>query len=235
MKVGRLRYHEKHPLIMNSSNTALQTGHHHHHHQAASNSVNKHIHQKGVVNQNPSVHQFQSLTSNESPWQLQTQAQKPAQGPTPPLRHHKKAALNPPPPSIAASASLPKPTIQHLSVNSTYNQPVYLTSSAQTQTTPGLATQNILHSQHSPKSPNQGLAQGNLMSTSLNSSSFTTGMINNHHLTSSHHHHHAGTSLNSNNNNSTSFDDLNLNGTSSFANNVASNQKKNDMKLNTMT
>lgn len=226
---------------MNSSNTALQTGHHHHHHQAASNSVNQQFHQnhpKGVVNPNPSVHRFQTQTLNENPWQLQTQAHQPAQGPTPPLRHHKKAALNPPPPSIAASASLPKPTIQHLSVNSTYNQPVYLTSSAQTQTTPGLASQqqqqNILHSQHSPKSPNQGLVQGNLMSTSLNSSSFSTGMINNHHLTSSHHHHHAGSSLNSNNNNNTNFDDLNLNGTSSFASNAA-NQKKNDMKLNTMT
>ncbi len=204
--------------IMNSSNTALQTGHHHHHHQSSSTSSNQHFHQKqpAVVNPNPSIHRFQTL--NENPWQLQSQQQSSAVGPTPPLRQHKKPAPTPP---AVNSTSLPKSSLQHLTVNSTYNQPVYLTSSAQTQTS------------HSPKSPNQNFLHqpGSLMSTSLNSGNISSSMVNNHHLTSSQtsaSHHHT-TNL-SNNNNNTNFDDLNLNGVSSSA----SHQKKLEMKHSTM-
>lgn len=227
---------------MNSSNTALQAGHHHHHHQPSSTTSNQHFHhtnptplhpkQPAVVNPNPSIHRFQSL--NENPWQLQSQIQQPAPGPIPPLRQHKRPAPTPPAATAITSltTSLTKPTLQPLS---TYNQPVYLTSSAQTQTTPGLAPQSVLHSQHSPKSPNQNFLHqpGNLMSTSLNSGNIASSMVNNHHLTSSQtsasHH----TTNLSNNNNNTNFDDLNLNGTSSITTS-ASHHKKLEMKHNTM-
>lgn len=227
---------------MNSSNTALQSGHHHHHHQPAStagvnqqfqHSSTPQVHQKinpAVVNPNPSVHQFQTLND---PWQLQTQFQQHIQGantgPIPPLRLHKKSAPLPP---AAVSTSLSKPALQHLTVTSTYNnQPVYLTNSAQTQTTPGLAPQSVLHS---PKSPNQNFAHpsANLMSSSLTGGNFTssTSMVNNHQTS----HHHPTSSLsNSNNNNNNNFDDLNVNGSSSFGSST-SNQKKVDLKHNTM-
>jgi hypothetical protein len=240
---------------MNSSNTAaLQSGHHHHHHQSTSSANQQYHHSTSTVstqqsqlqkpasitvNQNPSVHRYHQTLND--PWLLQSQQQPSTQGPTPPLRQHKKPAPNPPTTSTTpSSSSVPLTTqpqklnVQHLAVNSTYNQPLYLTSSAQTQTTPGLApsTSSVLHSQHSPKSPNQNFhlqsgAGSNLMSTSLNSA---TNMVNNHHhLSSSQAHHH---SL-SNNNNNNNFDDLNLNGSSSIASST-SHQKKLEMKLNTM-
>lgn len=228
---------------MNSSNTALQAGHHHHHHQTSSTTTNQHFHhsnpaplhqkQPAVVNPNPSIHRFQSL--NENPWQLQSQIQPSAPGPTPPLRQHKRPAPTPPAATASSSlsTSLSKPTLQQLS---TYNQPVYLTSSAQTQTTPGLAPQTVIHSQHSPKSPNQNFLHqsGNLMSTSLNlnSGSISSSMVNNHLLTSSQtsaSHHHNTTNLSNNNNNN--FDDLN--GTSSITTST-SHQKKTEMKHSNM-
>lgn len=229
---------------MNSSNTALQSGHHHHH-QPASAGVNQQFQHSSTaqvqkvnpaVNPNPSVHQFQTL--NENPWQLQTQFQQHIQGsntgPIPPLRHHKKSAPLPP---AGVSTSSSKPALQHLTVTSTYNnQPVYLiTNSAQTQTTPGLAPQSVLHS---PKSPNQNSAHqsANVMSSSLTSGNFTSSsssMVNNHQTS----HHHPTSSLSnsniSNNNNNNNFDDLNVNGPSSFGSST-SNQKKVDLRHNTM-
>lgn len=225
---------------MNSSNTALQAGHHHHHHQPSTTTTNQHFHhtnptplhqkQPAVVNPNPSIHRFQTL--NDNPWQLQSQIPQPAAVPTPPLRQHKRPAPTPPAAVTASSSlttSLSKPTLQQLS---NYNQPVFLTNS--TQTTPGLAPQSVLHSQHSPKSPNQNFLHqpGNLMSTSLNSGNIASSMVNNHHLTSSQtsaSHHHNTTNL-SNNNNNTNFDDLNVNGTSSST----SLHKKVEMKHSTM-
>jgi hypothetical protein len=245
---------------MNSNTAALQTGHHHHHHQSSSsaNSLSSQQYHpstvstqqaqqtKPAVNPNPSVHRYNSL--NENPWLLQAQAPQ-QQGPTPPLRQHKRPAPTPPTSSAVATAgsSQPqlaqKPNLQHLSVNSAYNQPVYLTSSsAQTQTTPGLAPTGALLQQHSPKSPNQNFLHqpvvgGNLMSTSLSSNS-SSNMVNNHHhlpqqpLSTSLHH--STSSSLSNNNNNNNFDDLNLNGSSSISGASTSNQKKIELKLNTM-
>lgn len=255
---------------MNSNTAAIQTGHHHHHHQTtSSNSANSLSSQqyhhpstvttqqaqqtKPAVNPNPSVHRYNSL--NENPWLLQSQV--PQQGPTPPLRQHKRPAPNPPPSSSSSSSvtgagvTQPllalKPNVQHLSVNSTYNQPVHFTTSAQTQTTPGLASTNIVHQQHSPKSPNQNfLSQpgsgpgSNLMSTSLNSGSASNMVNNHHHLPPQPHQplstslHHSTSSSLSNNNNNNNFDDLNLNGSSSISGASTSQQKKVEMKLNTM-
>lgn len=244
---------------MNSNTAALQTGHHHHHHQtASSSSASQQYHHpstvttqqaqaaKPAVNPNPSVHRFNSL--NENPWLLQSQVQ-PQQGPTPPLRQHKRPAPNPPS-STATTPSQPqlaqKPNLQHLSVNSTYNQPVHFaSSSSQTQTTPGLAPTNVL--QHSPKSPNQNFLHqpgaasgGNLMTTSLNSGSGSNMVNNHHHLPAQSHQplstslHHSTSSSLSNNNNNNNFDDLNLNGSSSISGASTSQQKKVEMKLNTM-
>lgn len=255
---------------MNSNTAAIQTGHHHHHHQATSSSSanslsNQQYHHpstvttqqaqqtKPAVNPNPSVHRYNSL--NENPWLLQSQV--PTQGPTPPLRQHKRPAPTPPSSSAVAGPSIlssqpqlaQKPNVQNLSVNSTYNQPVHFTSSAQTQTTPGLAaTASVIHQQHSPKSPNQNFlhqpalaAGGNLMSTSLNSAN-AANMVNNHHSLppQSHQplstslHNSTSSSLSNNNNNNNNFDDLNLNGSSSISGASTSHQKKTDMKLNTM-
>lgn len=242
---------------MNSNTAAIQTGHHHHHHQnTSSSSANSLSSQqyhhpstvttqqaqqtKPAVNPNPSVHRYNSL--NENPWLLQSQ-----QGPTPPLRQHKRPAPNPPTvpaasSSVAAAAlsSQPqlaqKPNVQLLSVNSTYNQPVHFTASAQTQTTPSVL-------QHSPKSPNQNFlpqSGGSLMSTSLNTASASSMVNNHHHLPPQPHqplstslHHSTSTSL-SNNNNNNNFDDLNLNGSSSISGASTSHHKKAEMKLNTM-
>jgi hypothetical protein len=245
---------------MNSNTAAIQTGHHHHHHQTtSSSSANSQYHHpstvttqqaqqtKPAVNPNPSVHRFNSL--NENPWQLQSGV---VQGPTPPLRQHKRPAPNPPPSStsVVAGAVPPKPAAQHLSVNSTYNQPVQFTSSAQTQTTPGLTPTSAIHQQHSPKSPNQSFlhqtiagAGGNLMSTSLNSGNASSMVNNHHHLPPQSHQplstslHHSTSSSLSNNNNNNNFDDLNLNGSSSISGASTSqmkDQKKIEMKLNTM-
>lgn len=242
---------------MNSNTAAIQTGHHHHHHQTTSSSSanslsSQQYHHpstvttqqaqqtKPAVNPNPSVHRFNSL--NENPWLLQSQVQQ--QGPTPPLRQHKRPAPNPP--TVPAGASTQpqlaqKPNVQLLSVNSTYNQPVHFTSSAQTQTTPGLASTNVL--QHSPKSPNQNFlptSGGNLMTTSLNSGSASSMVNNHHHLPPQSHQplstslHHSTSSSLSNNNNNNNFDDLNLNGSSSISGASTSHHKKAEMKLNTM-
>lgn len=240
---------------MNSNTAALQTGHHHHHHQAtSSSSANSQYHHpstvttqqaqqtKPVVNPNPSVHRYNSLND---PWQLQSQVQQQSQGPTPPLRQHKRPAPHPPL-SVSVGPSAvppPKPNVAHLSVNSTYNQPVHFTSSTQTQTTPGLAPVTVIHPQLSPKSPNQnflhqpGASSSNLMSTSLNSGNISNNMVNNHHhlpqpLSTSLHH--STSSSLSNNNNNNNFDDLNLNGSSSISAASTSQQKKLEMKLNTM-
>jgi hypothetical protein len=235
---------------MNSNTTALQTGHHHHHQTTSSSSANSQYHHpstvttqqsqqvKPAVNPNPSVHRFISLND---PWQLQSQVSQQSQGPTPPLRQHKRPAPHPPlTVAVGPTTVPPKP---HLSVNSTYNQPLHFTNSAQTQTTPGLAPTTIIHQQHSPKSPNQNFlhqpgAAGNLMSTSLNSGSASSMVNNHHHLPPQSHqplstslHHSASSSL-SNNNNNNNFDDLNLNGSSSITAGT-SQQKKLDMKLNT--
>jgi hypothetical protein len=248
---------------MNSNTAALQTGHHHHHHQSTStSSANSQYHHpstvttqqaqqtKPAVNPNPSVHRFNSLND---PWQLQSQAQQSSQGPTPPLRQHKRPAPNPPL-SVAVGPSVPppqtqlapKPSIAHLSVNSTYNQPVHFSNSTQTQTTPGLAPVAVIHQQHSPKSPNQSFlhqpsaSSGNLMSTSLNSGNGSNMVNNHHHLPPQSHQplstslHHSTSSSLSNNNNNNNFDDLNLNGSSSISAASTSQQKKLEMKLNTM-
>lgn len=254
---------------MNSNTAAIQTGHHHHHHQTTSSSSanslsSQQYHHpstvttqqaqqtKPAVNPNPSVHRYNSL--NENPWLLQSQV--PQQGPIPPLRQHKRPAPNPPPSSsstssVAAGSTQPqlaqKPNVQHLSVNSTYNQPVHFTTSSQTQTTPGLASANVVHQQHSPKSPNQSFlptpgsgSGGNLMSTSLNSGSASNMVNNHHHLPPQPHQplstslHHSTSSSLSNNNNNNNFDDLNLNGSSSISGASTSQQKKVEMKLNTM-
>lgn len=237
---------------MNSNTAAIQTGHHHHHTTSSSsaNSLSSQQYHhpstvttqqaqqsKPIVNPNPSVHRFNSL--NENPWLLQSQV--PQQGPTPPLRQHKRPAPNPPPTTAGTTQPLlaQKSNVQHLAVNSTYNQPVHFSSSAQTQTTPGLP-------QLSPKSPNQIFLQpavgaGNLMSTSLNSGS-TSNMVNNHHhLPPQSHqplstslHHSTSSSLSNNNNNNNNFDDLNLNGSSSISAASTSQAKKTEMKLNTM-
>lgn len=257
---------------MNSNTAAIQTGHHHHHHQTTSSSSSLSSQQyhhpstvstqqaqqtKPAVNPNPSVHRYNSL--NENPWQLQSQTQQPQQGPTPPLRQHKRPAPTPPSLTSAGAAgsssilsSQPqlaqKPNVQLLSVNSTYNQPVHFTSSsAQTQTTPGLATTNVLLQQHSPKSPNQNFLHqpgvgsgGSLMSTSLNSGNSSNMVNNHHHLPPQSHQplstslHHSTSSSLSNNNNNNNFDDLNLNGSSSISGASTSQQKKSEMKLNTM-
>lgn len=241
--------------IMNSNTAAIQTGHHHHHHQTtSSSSANQQYHHpstvttqqaqqiKPAVNPNPSVHRFNSL--NENPWLLQSQV--PQQGPTPPLRQHKRPAPTPPAvaPALSSQSQLAqKPTTQHLSVNSTYNQPVHFTVAAQTQTTPGLATANVL--QHSPKSPNQNFLQqpavGSLMSTSLNSASAANMVNSHHHLPppqtqplSTSLHHSTSSSLSNNNNNNNNFDDLNKNGLSSISGASTSQGKKVEMKLNTM-
>lgn len=249
---------------MNSNTAALQTGHHHHHHQTTSSNANSLSNQqyhhpstvttqqaqqtKPPVNPNPSVHRYNTQSLNENPWLLQSQVAQQVQGPTPPLRQHKRPAPNPPPSSASGASQTQvaqKPNVQHLAVNSTYNQPLHFTNSAQTQTTPGLATVNVLNQQHSPKSPSQSFlhqpAGGNLMSTSLNSGS-TSNMVNNHHhLPSQPHqplstslHHSTSSSLSNNNNNNNNFDDLNLNGSSSISGASTSQQKKIDMKLNTM-
>lgn len=247
---------------MNSNTAALQTGHHHHHHQATSSSSanslsSQQYHHpstvttqqaqqaKPAVNPNPSVHRYNSL--NENPWLLQSQV--PQQGPTPPLRQHKRPAPHPPASSSTATAAGPtqsqlaqKANLQHLSVNSTYNQPVHFTSSsAQTQTTPGLAPATVVHQQHSPKSPNQSFLQGSaLMTTSLNSANASSMVNNHHHLPSQSHQplstslHHSTSSSLSNNNNNNNFDDLNLNGSSSIGSAGTSQQKKIEMKLSTM-
>lgn len=238
---------------MNSNTAAIQTGHHHHHHQtttsSSANSLSSQQYHhpstvttqqaqqsKPAVNPNPSIHRYNSL--NENPWLLQSQVQQ--QGPTPPLRQHKRPAPNPPP-TVPAGSTQPaqKPSVQHLSVNSTYNQPVHFTNSTQTQTTPGLQ-------QHSPKSPNQNflhqpgaVAGPNLMSTSLNSGNISNMVNNHHHLPPQSHQplstslHHSTSSSLSNNNNNNNFDDLNLNGSSSIGAST-SQQKKTEMKLNTM-
>lgn len=237
---------------MNSNTAALQTGHHHHH-QTSSNSANSQYHHPSVVNTsaqsssskpavnpNPSVHRFNSLNDN-NPWLPQSQAQQ--QGPTPPLRQHKRPAPHPPPPSTTISQQQSKANI-HLSVNSTYNQPLHF-SSAQTQTTPGLVpSTGGIHQQHSPKSPNQNFLHqsgSNLMSTSLSSASSSSMVNSHHHLPPSSQHQSLSTSLHhttsnslSNNNNNNNFDDLNLNGTSSISTASSSHQKKLEMKLNTM-
>jgi len=264
---------------MNSNTAALQTGHHHHHHQptssASANSLasqqyhqqqqqsqQQHQQQPKPVNPNPSVHRYNVLND---PWLLQSQVQQ-QQGPTPPLRQHKRPAPNPPPagPVVLSTSNTQlnaltqKPNVQHLSsVNSTYNQPLHFTSSsAQTQTTPGLAAPSQNHQQHSPKSPNQNFLHsasagaGNLMSTSLNSASTTaSSMVNNHTQSSTLHHTTTAagllttsTSLSNNNNNNNNFDDLNLHngssssigGASSTSAAAAAHQKKLEMKLNTM-
>lgn len=248
---------------MNSNTAALQTGHHHHHHQTTSSSSanslsSQQYHHpstvttqqaqqtKPAVNPNPSVHRYNSLND---PWQLQSQIPS-QQGPTPPLRQHKRPAPHPPSTSSSGAAGAQtqlaqKPNLQQiLSVNSTYNQPVHFSSSsAQTQTTPGLAPATVLHQQHSPKSPNQSFLNqpgiGNLMSTSLNSANASSMVNNHHHLPQSHQplstslHHSTSTSL-SNNNNNNNFDDLNLNESSSISAASTSQQKKLEMKLNTM-
>ena len=240
---------------MNSNTAAIQTGHHHHHHQTTSSSsanslssqqyhhpstVTTQAQQtKPAVNPNPSVHRYNSL--NENPWLLQSQVQH--QGPTPPLRQHKRPAPNPPtvPTGSSSSQLAQKPNVQLLSVNSTYNQPVHFTTSAQTQTTPGLTSTNVL--QHSPKSPNQNFLPtpgGNLMSTSLNSGNASSMVNNHHHLPPQSHQplstslHHSTSSSLSNNNNNNNFDDLNLNGSSSISGASSSHHKKAEMKLNTM-
>jgi hypothetical protein len=233
---------------MNSNTAAIQTGHHHHHHQTtSSSSANSQYHHpstvttqqsqqtKPAVNPNPSVHRFNSL--NENPWLLQSSV------PTPPLRQHKRPAPNPPS-SVVAGAIPPKPLV-HLSVSSTYNQPVHFTSSAQTQTTPGLTPTTIAHQQHSPKSPNQSFLQqatasGSLMSTSLNSGNASSMINNHHHLPPQSHQplstslHHSTSSSLSNNNNNNNFDDLNLNAPSSISVASTSQLKKSEIKLNTM-
>lgn len=237
---------------MNSNTAALQTGHHHHHHHqttstSSANSQYQHPstvtqqqaqQTKPVVNPNPSVHRYNSLND---PWQLQSQ------GPTPPLRQHKRPAPHPPltvavsssvaPPSLLQLA--PKP-IANLSVSSTYNQPVNFPN-----VTPGLGPTTV-HQQHSPKSPNQNFLNqppantGNLMSTSLNSGNSSSMVNNHHHLPPQPHQplstsmHHSTSSSLSNNNNNNNFDDLNLNGTSSISTASTSQQKKLEMKLNTM-
>lgn len=236
---------------MNSNTAALQTGHHHHHQTSSANSANSQYHHPSVVtgqnppkpavNPNPSVHRYNSLNDN-NPWLLQSQVS--TQGPTPPLRQHKRPAPHPPPPSISSSASgnqQSKANI-HLSVNSTYNQPVHF-NSAQTQTTPGLVPTAVIHQQHSPKSPNQSFLHqpgSSLMSTSLSSASSSNMVNSHHHLPPSSHQslstslHHTTSSSLSNNNNNNNFDDLNLNGTSSISTASSSHQKKLEMKLNTM-
>lgn len=239
---------------MNSNTAAIQTGHHHHHHQTtSSSSASQQYHNpstvttqqqqqiKPAVNPNPSVHRFNSL--NENPWLLQSQI--PQQGPTPPLRQHKRPAPTPPTviPALSSQPQLvQKPSIQHLSVNSTYNQPVHFTVAAQTQTTPGLVTTSAL--QHSPKSPNQNFLHqavaSSLMSTSLNSANAANMVVNNHHLPPQPHQplstslHNSTSSSLSNNNNNNNFDDLNKNGSSSISGASTSQQKKVEMKLNTM-
>jgi hypothetical protein len=239
---------------MNSNTAALQTGHHHHHQTSSSNSANSQYHhpsvvntstqqsQKPAVNPNPSVHRFNSLNDN-NPWLLQSQAQQ-QQGPTPPLRQHKRPAPHPPPPSTTITQQQQSKANIHLSVNSTYNQPLHF-SSAQTQTTPGLVPSSGIHQQHSPKSPNQNFLHqsvgSNLMSTSLSSASSSNMVNSHHHLPPSSHqslstslHHSTSSSLSNNNNNNNNFDDLNLNGTSSISTASSSHQKKLEMKLNTM-
>lgn len=242
---------------MNSNTTALQTGHHHHHQATSTNTSTSQYHHpstvttqqsqqsKPAVNPNPSIHRYNSLND---PWQLQSQVQQQSQGPTPPLRQHKRPAPHPPlTVAIGPAAVPPKPNVAQLSINSTYNQPLHFTNAAQTQTTPTvlLAPTVIPHQQHSPKSPNQnflhqpGASAGNLMSTSLNSGTASSMVNNHHHLPPQSHqtlstslHHSASSSL-SNNNNNNNFDDLNLNGSSSIIAST-SQQKKLDMKLNTM-
>jgi hypothetical protein len=243
---------------MNSNTAALQTGHHHHHHQTSSsnNSANTQYHHpstvttqqaqqtKPAVNPNPSVHRYNSLND---PWQLQSQSQQQSQGPTPPLRQHKRPAPNPPLLSVAIGPSAPppqtqlapKPNVAHLSMNSTYNQPVHFSNSTQTQTTPGLAPVTAVSQQISPKSPNQtflhqpSASSGNLMSTSLNSGNASNMVNNHHHLPPQSHQplstslHHSTSSSLSNNNNNNNFDDLNLNGSSSI--NAAGTSKLNTM------
>lgn len=216
---------------MNSNTAALQTGHHHHQQT------------KPAVNPNPSVHRFNSLND---PWQLQSQNSQQSQGPTPPLRQHKRPAPHPPL-SVAVGPSFPPTQLAskpNLLVNSnTYNQPVHFTNSTQTQTTPGLAPAAVTQ-QLSPKSPNQSFlhqpaSSGNLMSTSLNSGQ--SNMVNSHHHLPPQSHqplttslHHSTSSSLSNNNNNNNFDDLNLNGPSSISAASTSQQKKLEMKLNTM-
>lgn len=237
---------------MNSNTAALQTGHHHHHQTSSSTSANSQYHHPSVVtgqnppkpavNPNPSVHRYNSLNDN-NPWLHQSQVAQ--QGPTPPLRQHKRPAPHPPPPSISSTTvnQQSKANI-HLSVNSTYNQPVHF-NSAQTQTTPGLVPSSAggIHQQHSPKSPNQNFLHqpgSNLMSTSLSSASSSNMVNSHHHLPPSSHQslstslHHTTSSSLSNNNNNNNFDDLNLNGTSSISTASSSHQKKLEMKLNTM-
>lgn len=238
---------------MNISNTTIQTGHHHHHHQnttsnasSLSNQQSYHHtnsvtiqqgqHQRAVVNQNPSVHRFQTL--DENPWLLQSSQQ----GPIPPQRQHKRLAVNSsvggqPSSSSTTSSQPPKSHInQHPQSinNSTYNQPVYLTSTAQTQTTPGLAPQTTLHPQISPKSPSQSFPQPNATGFNLMSTSLSGNSSNMNHMSQLHHVANLSNNNNnsaSNNNNNSNFDDLNLNGSSS--NNTPSLRKM-EMKLNSM-
>lgn len=202
-----------------TSSVTIQQGQHHHHHQQ----------QPRPVNPNPSVHRFQTC---ENPWQLQSSQQQSQPGPIPPQRQNKKLA-----------AGGPTLKTQHHISNTTYNQPVYLTSTAQTQTTPGLAPQSsLLHSQISPKSPSQSFPQPttvttgyNLMSTSLsgNSSSNMNHMPQLHHVANLSNNNNSNS--NNNNNNNSNFDDLNLNGSSSNnTSSAASHLKKVEMKLNSM-
>lgn len=204
---------------MNISNSSLQAGHHHHHHHPKSTSDSANSEQLNhitsetpqtqritTVNHNPSVHRFQNL--NENPWLLHSQVVQ--QGPTPPQRQHKKPA--PTPPIIVASQSS---SIQHLSVNNHLNQPVYLTSSTQTQISPGIAT-----SQHSPKSlcqtiPQQSITVKNQLSSSTSLSN-SSSMVNNHQLV-----------LQTSNNNNSNFDDLN--GLQSNTNQHITEMKHNSM------
>lgn len=220
---------------MNSNTAPMQTGHHHHQ-TSSSNSANhpstiitqaaQQI--KPAVNPNPSVHRFNSL--NENPWLLQSE------GITPPLRQHKRRA--PTPPAVAAaSASLGlKSNNQHLSVVRTCNPPVHFTAATQTQTA-GIAPASV-----SPKSPNQSFLHqtgaGSIMSTSLNSANAGNMAKNQHHLPAQSHQPlstslHQSTSS-SNNNNNNKFDDLNKTGPSSISGASSSQQKKVEMKLNTM-
>ncbi|KAG5670434.1 hypothetical protein PVAND_000699 [Polypedilum vanderplanki] len=238
-------------------NTTLQTSHHHHHHHhqqhhqtspntnSLSNQQQYHtnssviIHQgqqhqqKAVVNHNPSVERFQAL---DDPWLKQntTTAQ---QGPTPPLRQHKRLGPSTSHHSsttssatIAAAATtssisqIKKPITL---ANSTYNQPVYL--STQTQTTPGLqAPQNLLTSQISPKSPIQNFpgSGGSAITHNMMSSSSLSNSGN-----SKSQHLHSG-ALSNNNNNNSIYDDLNLNTNGPISHTTSTHQRKLEMKLN---